>query len=82
MYLAPLTLDRRKSCGRSLRTEHDPETLGTREAPQVWREFAATHGYEVTAVEVAEVGGLPLSDDQLSQVAGGAETVHLYLKSH
>ncbi len=45
-------------------------------------EFAAAHGYEATAVEIAEAGGLPLSDDQLSQVAGGAETVHLYLRGH
>ncbi len=96
MYSAPLILVRRKSCGWSPRTERDPETLPALnreltaalagiEPSQVLSgmvEFAAAHGYEVTAEEVAEAGGLPLSDGQLSQVAGGAETVHLYLKSH
>lgn len=41
--------------------------------------FAAARGFEVTSEDLADAGALPLSDEDLAQVAGGAETVHLYL---
>ncbi len=67
----------------ALREELAAAVAGTADPSEVVSRmvgFAARHGYEVQPEELADAGALPLSDEQLSQVSGGAETVHLYLR--
>ncbi len=67
----------------ALRDELATSVAGTSDPAEVVSrmvDFATRHGYEVEPEELADAGALPLSDEQLSQVSGGAETVHMYLR--